>query len=395
MFARRNEPDLKGNPGLQDGLRDALRERGGQVLLHGDTGVGKSSLLKYAAEDEELDLLVVECLSSHSYDDLIETAVRKVVDVREVARTENRNLEATAGASGKWFSLITLKGEVKGGKGSSKSFEVVEQSPLDVLLTAMEKSGKKLFVLDNFQNVKDENTRTLVAQTMELMSDRANDTGDIKTVVIGIADDAVSLIGGSGSYRRRTTEIGVPRMPDDEIREIFSKGFDLLDVTVPDDVIDQLVFFSDGFPYFAHLLGLYVARAARSKGSEVTDEVLESALARAIQAVDESFSDRVRAAREAGGGVRPRKRIMEILADSPQRVWKASEVIAEWERRYDDPRSDYAFLHVALAQLMKDKHGAILKRRGPRNKYIYQFADPQMRPFLRITAEAADGDAAA
>lgn len=202
----------------------------------------------------------------------------------------------------------------------------------------------------------------------------------------------MSLIGGSGSYRRRTTEIGIPRMPDDEIREIFSKGFDLLDVDVPEGVINHLVFFSDGFPYFAHLLGLYVARAARSKGSMVTDEVLESALARAVQAVDESFSDRVRAAREAGGGVQPRRRIMEILAASPQRVWKASEVIAEWERLYDEPRSDYAFLHVALAQLMKEKHGAILKRRGPRNKYIYQFADPQMRPFLRITAEAADND---
>jgi Cdc6-like AAA superfamily ATPase len=49
MFTRRNEPDLLGNPGLQDSLRDALREPGGQVILYGDTGVGKSTLLKYAA----------------------------------------------------------------------------------------------------------------------------------------------------------------------------------------------------------------------------------------------------------------------------------------------------------------------------------------------------------
>jgi len=54
MFARRNEADLDGNPGLQDTVQDALRERGGQILLYGDTGVGKSSLLKYAAEDEDL-----------------------------------------------------------------------------------------------------------------------------------------------------------------------------------------------------------------------------------------------------------------------------------------------------------------------------------------------------
>ncbi len=41
MFERRNETDLNGNPGLQDNLRDALREAGGQVVLYGDTGVGK------------------------------------------------------------------------------------------------------------------------------------------------------------------------------------------------------------------------------------------------------------------------------------------------------------------------------------------------------------------
>src|SRR5437016_834388 len=71
MFARRNEPDLNGNPGLQDNLRDALREEGGQVLIYGDTGVGKSSLLRYAADDEGMDHVSVDCLSSKTYEDLL------------------------------------------------------------------------------------------------------------------------------------------------------------------------------------------------------------------------------------------------------------------------------------------------------------------------------------
>src|SRR5690606_8882621 len=77
MFERRNEADLDGNPGLQDNLQDALREAGGQVVLYGDTGVGKSSLLRYAAEDEGMEIVPVECLSSKSYEDLIEDAIRK------------------------------------------------------------------------------------------------------------------------------------------------------------------------------------------------------------------------------------------------------------------------------------------------------------------------------
>jgi predicted GTPase len=45
MFTRRNEPDLYGNAGLQDSLVEAIREPGAQILVFGDTGVGKSSLV--------------------------------------------------------------------------------------------------------------------------------------------------------------------------------------------------------------------------------------------------------------------------------------------------------------------------------------------------------------
>ena len=100
MFARRNEPDLKGNPGLQDSLREALRERGGQVLMYGDTGVGKSSLLKYAAEDEAMGLVSVECFSNRSFEDLMEEALRKLVDVREIKRTTSKSASAEVEASG-------------------------------------------------------------------------------------------------------------------------------------------------------------------------------------------------------------------------------------------------------------------------------------------------------
>jgi hypothetical protein len=361
MFTKRNESDLNGNPGLQDNLRDAIRDVGGQVVLFGDTGVGKSSLIRYAAEDESRKSLTVECLSSHTYEDLVEAAVRKVVDVREVTRAQRGSVESEVSAQGGFQFLMTLKGRIRAGTERESAFEVVSQSPLDVLLGAMQAAGLSLWVLDNFQNVIDGRTRELVAQTMELMADRASETGDVKTVVIGIADDAVSLVGGSGSYRRRTTEIGVPRMPDDEVLAIISNGFDLLGIALPEEVASKLVAYSDGFPYFAHLLGT-----------------------RAVQAVSAVFASKLTKALEAGGEVRPRKRILHILATSEQREWRASDVIAEWELQFNDPRQKYEFLHVALAQLVSEKHGAVLRRSGTRNKYVYQFADPQMRPYLRL-----------
>lgn len=384
MFERRNENDLDGNPGLQDNLQDALRELGGQVVLYGDTGVGKSSLLRYAAEDEQLDAITIECFSSKSFEDLIEDAIRKLVEVREISRTSGTSLDGELEGGFRVKFLLSLKGRLRGSMSSDREFEIIQRSPLDALLEAMKATKTSLIVLDNFQNITDASTRHLIAQTMEYLSDRAEETGDIKIVVIGIAEDAPALIGGSGSFRRRVTEIGVPRMPDDEIHAILRRGFNLLGLSVPDDVRSRLVFYSDGFPYFAHLLGLHVSRWARRNGvGEVSAIDAERALKRAISSVDQSYSDRVEKAFEAGGEVQPRKSLLRILSSSDRREWKSGDVISAWEEMYGR-REAYQFLHVALAALLDEEHGSMLKRKGTRNKYIYQFSDPYLRPYLRL-----------
>jgi hypothetical protein len=385
MFARRNEPDLRGNPGIQDSLREALRERGGQVLMYGDTGVGKSSLLKYAAEDEDLSFVSVECFSDRSFEALMEEALRKLIDVREIKRTSSRGASGEVEASGGITHFLSLKGRFKGDVSKAKEFEVIQKSPLEALLDAMDAAGHRLLVLDNFQNVTADRDRLLVAQSCELLADRANETGDKKLVMIGIADDARSLLGASASVARRVAEVGVPRMPDDEIREILERGFALLNLTADEESLEKLVFYADGFPYFTHLLGLHVARRlSRLATSHVSVEEVEASLDRVAQQVEESFGERVRLAAEKGGEVQPRSRIISLMAASSGREWRGADVQAEYTATYGSAR-DFAFLHAALGALATESHGAILKRTGSRGAYVYKFRDPHMRPFLRVT----------
>jgi GTPase SAR1 family protein len=392
MFERRNEPDAEGNPGVQDRLQDALRERGAQVLIYGDTGVGKSSLVKYAAEDENLRTVTVECGSDMSYADILDNIVRKLVDIKAV--TVKRTLSGEASATGEvsvpWFTKFS--GTIKGAAGRERTYEVVEKPVLDVITEVMAEAGKSLIVLDNFQNIKSRDTRNLVAQLMERLSDRAGDWDkpDIKCVVVGIAEDASSLLGKSLSFLRRTVQIGVPRMPDDEIRALLSRGFGLLSLDVHRNLMTKFVFYSDGFPFFAHLVGLYVSRAAmRAKTQEVTGDALTAALTEAAKSVSVSYERRVRKAREVGGDVQPRKQIMRILAESTDRTWTSADVQSLWEEKVG-ARSEYAFMHAALSQLSKSYYGDILRRTGSPRRYMYEFADPHMRPYLRITRAAHD-----
>lgn len=392
MFERRNEPDAEGNPGVQDRLQDALRERGAQILVYGDTGVGKSSLVKYAAEDEVLEAVTIECGSEMSFADILDTIVRKLVDVKQVTekRTRSAEVSATGEAGVPWLTKLT--GTIKGAMGREQTYEVVDKPVLDVILDVMTKTGKHLIVLDNFQNVTSQETRDLVAQLMEKLSDRAGDRDkpDIKCVVVGIADDAAALLGKSLSFERRTVQIGVPRMPDDEIRALLARGFGLLDLEVTDTLLSKLVFYSDGFPYFAHLIGLNVSRKARrSATGEISGGALNAALTEAAKSVAASYDVRIRRALEVGGDVQPRKQIMRILADSTDRVWTSGDVQALWDKGVG-PRDEYAFMHTALSSLTTAKYGTILRRTGAARRYRYEFADPHIRPFLRITRAAHD-----
>jgi hypothetical protein len=110
------------------------------------------------------------------------------------------------------------------------------------------------------------------------------------------------------------------------------------------------------------------------------------ALRDAADNVDESYRMRTRQALEAGGEVQPRKRLLELLAYDEDRLeWTSADAIHLFEEQVER-RTDTSFLHTALAQLTSEKHGSMLKRTGSPGTYVYKFADPHMRPYLRLSA---------
>lgn len=396
MFERRNENDPLERGKLQEVLEDALREEGAQIVIYGDTGVGKTSLLKYASEDSGLELLVVNCTSQDSFDSLIDKTIRSVINVREISYTSSAGREVSAEgaleAGGKVSHLITMKGSLRLARKSIRStqsqFEVVSLSPVDALKDAMYHAGIDIISFDNFQNISSSSDRRLVAELMEHLSDDSSETGNLKVAVVGIADDVEKLISDSGSFRRRTTELEVPRMPDDEISSILKHGFMMLEMELDDSVLDDIVFYSDGFPFFAHLIGLAVARVVRREGAggrveRVTWDHLDSAIRSAIQSVNASYAPRYKSAVEASGKTRPRATILDVLANSSQREWRSPEIISAWREKNGD-RSSYEFLYTALGQLSGDGYGRVLRRKGTATNYSYRFQDPYMRPYIRL-----------
>ncbi|RYF48242.1 MAG: hypothetical protein EOO27_35815 [Comamonadaceae bacterium] len=173
-------------------------------------------------------------------------------------------------------------------------------------------------------------------------------------------------------------------MSDEKIRRILVNGFQALSVSVPESTIDALVFAADGFPYYAHNLGLLATKAVRDVPGLDATALLERVFTLAAEEVDASFDDRFKLAVESSRAeVAPRRRILQILSESPVREWTGQDVVAAWEDRFG-PSGPYSFLWGALGTLVTPEAGGMLVRSGTSGRYRYQFADPHLRPYLRM-----------
>lgn len=388
MFARRNEPDRAGNPGLQDRLVESIQQPGAQLRVFGETGVGKTSLVAFAAAETDRKLLTVECRSSQDFTDLVEQAISKIQGVRLTSYIKHHSESAELAAEGKLPFLASITGRVSGHAGKDRTFEIVQKSPLDLLVDLMSDRGYTLLVLDNFQNIVDQGTRTEIAQMMEVLSDRSGSTNDLKLVVVGIAEDAQTLLTPSPSVRRRTVDVGVPGMPDDEIRAIFETGFRILDLKVDEGLLDYLIFYSDGFPFFAHTLGLNIARVARrAKVASLSRMHLAAGLHRTLNEVDETYASRIRMAVGKWETAHPKNRILQLLAQSTQRAWTCEDVMEMRERGVKRDVWRPQIVEAAMAALVAQENGAVLVRDETMTPHRYRFSDPYFRAYLRLASE--------
>ena len=117
-----------------------------------------------------------------------------------------------------------------------------------------------IVIFDEFDRVKSTEVITAMADTIKALSDNSVNA---TVLLIGVANSVKELIREHHSIERALVQIPMPRMSDDEIRTIIDKGLARLTMGIDDAAREDLVMFSQGVPYIAHLLlHLYLPRSA-------------------------------------------------------------------------------------------------------------------------------------
>ncbi|RYE15052.1 MAG: ATP-binding protein, partial [Sphingobacteriaceae bacterium] len=105
--------------------------------------------------------------------------------------------------------------------------------------------------VDNNEEIK-----TRMADTIKALSDNVP---NVTVLVVGIAESVSQLLGEHPSLERCLIQIHMPRMSEEELKQIIDNGLRRLELEIIDSVREKIIEYSSGFPHYTHALCKYAA----------------------------------------------------------------------------------------------------------------------------------------
>ncbi len=359
-------------------VTDSLNTPGRHVVLFGDRGVGKTSLANltsFFANWDDGDIFAHSCTSSDSFKtifDAVFAATGKGLLCRESFVEQVINFGSNK------FSLQ------KGRRDRLEpiaEFQIEPNSVFDAI-----KDFKVLIILDEFDRVISDDAKLAIAELVKRLSDAESQS---KLLIVGVAKTIDELIGKHPSAVRAFEQVEMPRMKADEIEEILMTGLNEIGLKIPKYLVSKVAALADGYPHFAHLLGLKLVEAALnrlmindSQDLAVSQEDYSPAIALAIAGSMHSLKDAyIRGIDTPGVKTAMYRHILEGIAiqdDVEVPIQKILDYINMLDY-HKEIKSQTISPH--LGKLVNPRQRNVLER--PRNGF-YRFQDPMLRAYVRM-----------
>jgi Cdc6-like AAA superfamily ATPase len=339
-------------------ILNAYKTRGQHVALYGERGVGKTSIANILADAlaarpgaTRPTSVRVGCSSSDLYHEI-------------------------------WMSIFKKIGI------EHNLADVLQPEQVREQISSLE--HPTLIVIDEFDRIRDQETKSLFADTIKLLSDEPTKA---TILMVGVADAIDGLIADHKSIGRALRQVQMPRMTTHELEGIITTGAKAIELEVSQDQLHQIASLSEGLPYYTHALGLYAAqRAIENDRDRLADSDVEEAKSISVRKAQRTLITSYNTAtRSAHQDVLFDKVLLACaLAEKDELGMFAARDVAGplsmvMETTYDIP----AFARH-LKQFSGPERGNILQRHGEQRRFFYRFDDPMMQPYV-ILKGLADG----
>jgi Cdc6-like AAA superfamily ATPase len=362
-----NEKDLfAGRTEQVDKIIDAVSQRGCHAILYGERGVGKTSLSNMIAAFLAHRLAFVisrtNCDISDSFSSLWTKALKDI----EASR---RQLQV--GFSGQRVEAPP-----------AIATEAMTPDSVRRALQELSMTASLIVIFDEFDRIKNTDVITAMADTIKALSDNSVNA---TILIIGVADSVDELIREHQSIERALVQIPMPGMSDDEVRGIIDKGLARLAMAIDSTAREELVLFSQGVPYVAHLLCIYTCRAALATGRKTifcahVEQGMNRSLDQWQQSTKALYNEAIQSPQP--GHIYKEVLLACALAEVDDLRYFTPAAVKKPLSRITNRTYETANYARHLKDLSEPGRGRILQRVGQSFRLRYRISNPIVRPYI-------------
>lgn len=228
MFAGRSE--------VLQSIISAVEEKRSHVIIFGERGIGKTSLLhvlSLAAREARYIVIYFSCGATSDFSETFRTVAAEIPLLYHSAVSP----VSSTSASGNSLADLLPPGKITPRQFTEAAAKLVRT--------------RVLVMLDEFDRATSSEFRRDVAELVKTLSDLS---ARVQLVIAGVASDLVDLIEHIPSIRRSITALRVPAMTPDEVRNLIENGARNSGVTFQPEATDVVISAAHGSPYLTSLV---------------------------------------------------------------------------------------------------------------------------------------------
>jgi len=345
-------------------MLEAVFDPSKHVILHGERGVGKTSIAnvfwrRYNAQLQTFVVARVQADPSDDFSTLWKKGVEELVyNARSMGKQE----------------LIPLDDKISLSTVDSVRRELQKCRPNSI----------PIVIFDEFDKVRNEQAKELFSNLVKSLHDysvRAT------VILVGVAQDVARLVHDHQSITRALVQIKLERMEERELNEVIDTRLKKTPMEISGDARWTIVSMSRGLPYFTHMLTKYAAISSiNSHSLNIDTPHVESAMDRFILESDQTFIDNYELATASPQADNLFKQVLLgcALAKSDSSGFFTPTSVIEPLRGILGRSVTHSNFARHLSEFMSEERGRILARKGYERNYRYRFSDPMMQPYVII-----------
>jgi N-acetylglucosaminyldiphosphoundecaprenol N-acetyl-beta-D-mannosaminyltransferase len=221
--------DLFGRTAELARLRSCIIENHGHVLIYGQRGYGKTSLARVfggIADEAGQNIFYISCARNLEFSNLVALLADEIISSMPTNIELARKHETWRQAVPTIFEIAEAMNNIQG--------------------------GPVIFILDEYDRIGRDDTRESLIELIKNLSDIG---ADVKFMLVGVASDAIQILGCHPSIHRCLTCIPLHRLTPDSLEKYLSSKSQSLNLNFSPKVMSDIVHVCAGSSYHAQLVG--------------------------------------------------------------------------------------------------------------------------------------------